>query len=330
MSSDPRVTLSDDDVALLLEQAASDAADAAGTLRAAPRPRWLRAVDFTRPTKFSTEQETRVRRAHELFCRTASTRLAAEHRLEVELQLVDVSQFAYRDAHGLLRRDALAMTLEVAPMGTTMLLSVELALLRPAIARLLGAPTLGRDDGRKLTDIDLALVRRVFSALVAALSLTWRDLAGITLAGGRLDAHSDQAALVSPSEPTLAVTLQARVGATTTSVLLLVPYAAVSEVADRLSRRAHGEGGARPEDAEAARGTLSEVEVTVRAGLGARELALDDVLALHVGDVVRLGVHDASQITLSVDGEPVHAAAAGRFGSRRAALIRPLPEDDAP
>ena len=43
-----------------------------------PRPKRVRAMDFSRPTKFTPEQERRVRRTVEDFCRAASGRLAAE------------------------------------------------------------------------------------------------------------------------------------------------------------------------------------------------------------------------------------------------------------
>ena len=37
-------------------------------------------MDFTRPTKFTTDQERRIRRAMDTFTERATTRLAAEHR----------------------------------------------------------------------------------------------------------------------------------------------------------------------------------------------------------------------------------------------------------
>src|SRR5439155_7772515 len=57
------------------------------------RARWLRTVDFTRPTKFTTDQERRIRRAMDTFTERASTRLVAEHRTSIELEVLDVGQF---------------------------------------------------------------------------------------------------------------------------------------------------------------------------------------------------------------------------------------------
>ena len=59
----------------------------------------MRTVDFTRPTKFTADQERRIKRALETFCRTASTRLSAELRMPLELEVINVSQLTWGNAH---------------------------------------------------------------------------------------------------------------------------------------------------------------------------------------------------------------------------------------
>ena len=56
------------------------------------RRRRMRAVDFTLPTKFNSEQERRIKRGLEAFCRTASTRLSAELRVPLELEVITSMQ----------------------------------------------------------------------------------------------------------------------------------------------------------------------------------------------------------------------------------------------
>ena len=63
------------------------------------RQRRMRTVDFTRPTKFTADQERRIKRALDTFCRTASTRLSAELRMPLELEVINVSQLTWSNAH---------------------------------------------------------------------------------------------------------------------------------------------------------------------------------------------------------------------------------------
>src|SRR3712207_7519858 len=48
------------------------------------RSKRVRTVDFTRPTKFTSDQERRFRRTLDAFCRTAAQRLSAELRAPLE------------------------------------------------------------------------------------------------------------------------------------------------------------------------------------------------------------------------------------------------------
>ena len=48
------------------------------------RARWLRTVDFTRPTKFSTDQERRLHRDMDSWSGMVAQRVMAENRLPIK------------------------------------------------------------------------------------------------------------------------------------------------------------------------------------------------------------------------------------------------------
>ena len=285
------------------------------------RSRWLRTVDFSRPTKFSTDQERRLRRVHEGFCRAASTRLAAEHRIPLDLEVAEISQLTWADAHQLVPGAAMCATLDVQPIETNLLLCADLELLLVCIERLLGSSIDESAVPRKLTEIDVLLVRRIFDLLVETLSATWKDMAGVELRLGGIDSHGDSRAFTHPSEPCLVMTFEAKLPQVATTMALVVPYASVEAIVGSIS------GGDAPETAEdlrvqdLVRAGLSRVGVTVRAEIAELEMSLDDVLALKVGDSLKLGSSGHDTLTLCADGVAVHRARAGRSGTRRAAQV---------
>ena len=133
------------------------------------RRRRMRAVDFTRPTKFTAEQERRLGRTLEAFCRTASTRLSAELRVPLELEVLtshaaDVGQRARARCPA----NSTAAIFDVEPIGTRMLLSTESTLLLGAIELLLGGSIDGGVKERRMTDIDQALGRHFFERAARA------------------------------------------------------------------------------------------------------------------------------------------------------------------
>ena len=210
----------------------------------------------------------------------------------------------------------------VEPLGTRIVLSAESPLLHGAVEALLGGSPDRVSRERKLTDIDLLLIRRVFETLIEALSSVFEDAAGVTLGITEVDPAGETTYLEQPSEPTLALTMEARLGRASTVMVLLLPYHAVEHVLGRFSARddAH-EAGPDLHTVDAVRAGVARVDVTVRAEVADRIMPVQDVLALKPGDVVKLGAAAGSQVTLFAEDVPVHSARPGRSGNRRAVQI---------
>ena len=288
---------------------------------AAQRRRRMRAVDFTRPSKFTPEQERRLRRALETFCRTASTRVSAEVRAPLELEVLTTTQLTCANAHGQLPAKSIAAVVETSPLPGRMLLCAEQGLLLGAIELLIGGAKAGDARERRLTDIDWALGRHFLERLLAQLSVIWADLTGSTLGLGHLDMQLELAQMAPVSEPTLSITIEARLDGLSSTVVLLLPWSALAPVADRFSARDDSAGEHGGDDAASVRRAVSRVEMTVRAEIGAVEVPIEQVLSLRPGDVLRLDTPVREGVTLFADEVPVHRGKPGRSGARRAVQV---------
>ncbi len=284
------------------------------------RQRWLRTMDFRRPATFSTDQERRMRRLMEAFCATAAQRVAAEHRLPVELEVIDVQQLTWADAFGLLPDDSVHGTLATAPHGGRLLLSSHKPLLCTALEGLLGGDAT-EAQLRELTPLDLIVVRRLLGTFVEALSGLWFDQAATTLSLVEVDDVPEAVKVASASEPTLALTLEARLHRLSSIVSVLVPSSAFAPVAAAFSQP---DDAAPPPDARTAadlRHRLEQVDVELRTEIAQTTLALEELSALRPGDVVRLDGRAGDPVTVFVDDTPVYASRAGRSGTRRAVQV---------
>jgi flagellar motor switch protein FliM len=285
------------------------------------RRRRMRAVDFTRPTKFTSEQERRLGRTLEAFCRTASTRLSAELRVPLEFEVLTSSQLTWANSHAAVPANSTAAIFEVEPIGTRMLLSTESTLLLGAIELLLGGTIDGGVKDRRMTDIDQALGRHFFERLLAQLTLIWTDVAGLSLKLETVDQHMETAQMVSVSEPTLSIMMEARLAGLSATLALLIPWSAIAPVADQFGGREDLKGARSDEEATSVRRAVGSVEMTVRAEVASVTMPIEAVLALKAGDLLRLNSPAAAGITLYADKVPVHTGRAGRSGSRRAVQI---------
>ena len=284
------------------------------------RRRRMRAVDFSRPTKFTSEQERLLKRSLEAFCRTASTRLAAELRVPLELEVININQLTWSNAHAQVPANSITALVQAEPAGTRLMLSCEPGLVLGAIELLLGGSDVGEVRERRLTDIDFALARHFSDRLISQLSLIWSDMAGLELSVAGIETHMETAQMVPVSEPTMTLMMEARLDGVSSTVALLLPWRAIAPVADHFGTRDdHPDRG--EHEAQRVRRAVGGVDVTVRAEVAAVDLPIEEVLSLRPGDVLRLGAPAEAGVTLFADKVPVQRAKPGRSGSRRALQI---------
>lgn len=287
-------------------------------------------IDFTRPTKFTPDHERRMQRALAAFCRTTSTRLSAELRLPIELEVAEATQLTWANAHDRLASSALCAVVELRPAGTQMLLGADSGFVLTGIESLLSGPCEETPPDRRLTEIDLALARRLFDGLLTQLTVVWRDLAGVELALVGVDSQLETAQVAPVSEPTLALTMRARMQGTEFALSLLVPHRAIAPVEARiLGRHADGAEPPDPADRQHLREALAGVEVPLRAQIAGPQTPASRVLELQPGAVLGLDARVADGLGLCVEGVRVLAAKPGRSGSRRAVQVLQALEPDA-
>jgi flagellar motor switch protein FliM len=288
------------------------------------RQRRMRTVDFTRPTKFTADQERRIKRALDTFCRTASTRLSAELRMPLELEVINVSQLTWGNAHAQVPPRSVSCLVDVPEVPTRMLLSAEINLVLAAIELLLGGAGTGDatpHPDRRLTDIDWALARHFLDRLIAQLSIVWQDVTEVELGVAGLDMHLETAQTAPVSEPTLGLTMEARMNRDSATLALLIPYSAIAPVVHRFSSRDDVVAGEDAHQAAAVADAVGRVEMTVRAEVAAVDLPIEQVLALAPGDVLRLDARADDGVTLFAGAVPTHRAQPGRSGGRRAIQV---------
>lgn len=281
----------------------------------------LRTVDFSRPTKFTADHQRRIARAIDTFTQTSVTRLSTELRTPVELETINTSQATWSGAQSQLPGSSLWVTLEVQPLGTRILLTVEQSFILMCLDCLLGGAPDKPPRERRFSEIDTMLTQRLIESMIHQLSMVWHDLAGVTLSLVEIETFNDASQIAAVSEPTLVVVIESRINKHSASMALLIPWLAIDPVADRLSGKETDE----PESdllgaAEIGR-AVAGVPVTLRAEVAAIELPIDEILALRPGSVIKLGASAEHGVTLFAENVKLARAQAGANGPRRAVQV---------
>jgi flagellar motor switch protein FliM len=286
------------------------------------RSQRLRPVDFARPTKFTTDHQRRINRAVDTFCLGAAGRLTAELRNSVEFETLTTSQVTWATAQSQIPTHSLAVTLEVKPIGSRMLMTIESSFVLAAIECLLGGGAVRTPRERRFSEIDWTLSRRLLESITNPLSAAFADLGGLTFDIVDLDFQTDATSIASVSEPTYVVMAEIRMNQQSASMALLIPWVAIDPVADLI-------GGREAFVADAAgdpgiSGALAAVPVTLRAEIAALDLPVSDILSLQPGSVIRLGASAEKGVQLYAENVRLGRAEPGANGSRRAIQVRGL------
>ncbi len=313
--------LSPEEIAALVEAAKQGQLPELSSPSARRRHR-VRTVDFSRPTKFTSDHQRRIARSLDTFCQPAATRLSAELRWAIELEAINTTQVTWSAAQSLLPANSLAVTLDVQPIGTRMLLTAEQSFVLTGLECLLGGSPDRPPRERRLTEIDWSLTRRLLDSIVHQLSLVWQDLAGVSLAGGEIELHNDTGQIASVSEPTLVVVIESRINKLSSTLALLIPWIAIEPVAQHISSPELVGTGSGHDDASGIRRALSAVPVTLRAEVAAVELPVAQILALQPGSVVRLGTPADRGVALFAENVQLGNGHPGANGARRAIQVR--------
>jgi flagellar motor switch protein FliM len=293
--------LTPDKIAALVDAAKQGQLPESGaSQRPARRGHRLRTVDFSRPTKFTADQQRRISRAMETFCQTANTRLSTELRLPVEFEVINTAQLTWAAAQQELP-------------------TAELSFVLTGLESLLGGSPERQPKERRLSEIDWSLTRRLFESLVHQLSLVWHELGGVTLSAGEIDTH-DATQVASVSEPTFTVMIECRIAKQSFSLALLIPWVAIEPIEDALSGRDPSQDDEVLSTSPMQK-ALSDVPVTLRAEVAFIDIEVSEILSLVPGSIVKFGVPADDGVMLFAENVKLARAQPGSHGPRRAVQI---------
>jgi flagellar motor switch protein FliM len=282
------------------------------------RARRIRTLDFSQPTKFTTEFRRQIARVLGPFCETVANRLSSELRAQVELRVTDSSQLTWSAARAQLPAQSVAVALQVRPIERQMLLEIEQPMLLQSLECLLGGTAAQAPTERRLSEIDWALTRGILDAIVGQLAMAWRDLGGLELSYGQVDVEGDAGVFAPIGEPTFLLTFECRIDGERSGMSLLIPWSAIEPVAGEILGAEGTAHEADPREQQAVQRGLAEAQVLLRAEVGSRQMPVEEMLALTPGATLTLEGRAEDGVALYAEGVALGRGRPGLRGTRRA------------
>ncbi len=296
------------------------------------KPR-LRVYDFRRPDKFTKDQLRGAQLLFDNFSRQLTSFFSGLFRMAIHANVNSIDQITYQEFAKGLSSPCCVGIVNWGNLPSNMLVNLSLKIALPMLDRLCGGGGNPPGISRTLTEIEMAVSRRMVQNMADLLRQSLREFhvrdGDIEVASLEVNPLFIQQALP-PSDMVLSASVSLKFGAQTGTVEFCMPYRLLEPVLPALSANrwlSRGDEQKQNGSKDGASGTLDEIEVPLSCRLGGTVLPMKDVLSLEKGDVLELNVSKNGPATLYVFGKPKYSVHVGTVQNRLAARIISLAED---
>jgi flagellar motor switch protein FliM len=308
-----------------LLQAISTVDSEQGAFKAVNDARKIKVYDFKRPDKFSKEQIRTVANIHETFARLTTTSLSAQLRSIVHVHVSSVDQLTYEEFIRSIPTPTTLTVIDMDPLKGNAILEIDPSVTFAMIDRLFGGTGQGAKIQRDLTDIEQSVMEGIVVRILANMREAWTQVIDLRPRLGSIETNPQFAQIVAPNEMVVLVTLETKVGEEEGMMNLCIPYITIEPIISKLSSQFWFSSVRRNSSSQylgVIKQKLSDVEMDVVAEIGSINLPIRDVLALRVGDVVRLSnVRITDSIVLTVGSKRKFFCQPGIVGKKMAVQI---------
>lgn len=265
--------------------------------------RRVQPYNFRRPDRIPREQIRSLYLMHDLFAHSLSSSLPVLMRTMSVVTLMSVEQQAYAEyLQGLTDPTAL-FTLSMHPLPGVAAIEMSPSVAFPVIDRLLGGVGQDMEDPRAVTEIEQRILEGFLKVVTDDLRTTWKPLADLDLQVLGRETRPQMLQIVAPNEAVLTIVFQVQIAEARGTMSLCLPAITLEPVIQNLNQSVYSRSREVPPDqTRALLDLLTNVRFPVAAELRATKTAIDDLLNLSPGDVLRLDHRVDQAVAVSVGG----------------------------
>lgn len=264
--------------------------------------------DFRRPDRVSKEQLRSLYLLHDLFAHSLSSSLPVFLRAISEVTLISVEQQAYVEyLYGLPDPTAI-FTLAMHPLQGVAVMELNPSIAFPVIDRMLGGQGDPMAVPRAVTEIEQRILEGFLKIVVDDLREAWRPLIELDLQITGRETRPQMLQIVAPNEVVLAIVFQVQIGDARGMLSLCVPAITLEPILQQFNQSLYSRiREVPPVQTRALLKSLSQVEFPLAAEITGTRAAIDDLMRLAPGDVLRLDHSTEQLVTISIGGIPKFA-----------------------
>lgn len=237
----------------------------------------------------------------------------------IDVSLETITSVRFGDFMDNMPLPALFGVFQVKPWESYGVVTVDAALIYAIVDALLGGRGGSRSlppEGRTFTTIEMGLVSRVVQMALDDLGTAFEEIATVTMGLERMESSPRFAAIAEPSNAAAIATYRVNMEGRGGTFSILLPYATIEPVRDKLLQRFMGEKLGRDHIwAAHMANELYNTTVTLDVVLGEKIMSLREVRDLRVGQTIALSHSPDDALQVHCGGVPLGRAHIGQRSS---------------
>jgi flagellar motor switch protein FliM len=198
--------------------------------------RKIKIYDFERPCKFSKEQIRIMSILQETFARHAASDLTNRFNLPCHIHVASVDQLNYDECIDSIPSPAILAVIDLhPPTRKEAIIEIDPAIFFAVINRAFGGDGGCIEPPQELTRLEWLVMIEVINKLLESMRDGWSKIIDLTPTITRTDTDPQFLNVSPPSEMTVLVTLEAKIGDVGGMLNINYPYSCLKEIIDKLS-----------------------------------------------------------------------------------------------
>ncbi|MFM9904751.1 MAG: flagellar motor switch protein FliM [Pyrinomonadaceae bacterium] len=257
--------------------------------------------NFRRPDRLSKEQVRSLYLLHDLFAHSLSSSLPLFLRAMSEVNLISVEQQSYGDYLRGLSDPTTIFTVAADNLRGLFAVEMNSSIAFPVIDRMLGGEGRELSAPRAATDLELKILEGFLSVVIDSYREAWKTHVEFKSEIVGRETRPQLLQIVAPSEIVATVVYQVQIGDAKGLMSICLPVAMIETVTKTINQSSYSpDNSASPEAVSSLLRTISGARFNVSSELEMIPVAVSDLMALSVGDVLRTNHSVEKAIRISI------------------------------
>ncbi len=288
------------------------------------KQREILTYDFRLPNRVSKNQLRTLHTVHEGFAEAFGSHMVSKLQSAVTVNVTSVDQLFYSEFILSVTSPSCLYVFNIEGTDGNGILEISPPLVFALVERLLGGSGESQKKSRLITNIEQGVMQNVVETIFVDLQAAWKSIGNLQFKLDRFESEPDFVQIAPASEIVLVVSFEVSLGTVPYMMNLGLPIFALEETISKLNTQrfyhttAKGNSKNRP---DFVRRQMGVTKLPVSATLGTTHISMNELMALSVGDVIRLDTRVDGEVKMFIGGLHKCYGRPGTVDSRRALKI---------